>query len=70
MEQKFAKLVLMVTGVSNDLGKLKNEVDVIKRTGAIKMNSLDSDLSSMSDSIESSASSSLFEWRKNAFSFG
>ena len=61
MEQKFAKLVLMVTGVSNDLGKLKNEVDVIKRTGAIKMNSLDSDLSSMSDSIESSASSSLFE---------
>ena len=61
MEQKFAKLVLMVTGVSNDLGKLKKEVDVIKRTGAIKMNSLDSDLSSMSDSIESSASSSLFE---------
>jgi hypothetical protein len=61
MEQKFAKLVLMVTGVSNDLGKLKNEVDVIKRTGAIKINSLDSDLSSMSDSIESSASSSLFE---------
>ena len=61
MEQKFAKLVLMVTGVSNDLGKLKNEVDVIKRTGAIQMNSLDSDLSSMSDSIESSASSSLFE---------
>ena len=61
MEQKFAKLVLMVTDVSNDLGKLKNEVDVIKRTGAIKMNSLDSDLSSMSDSIESSASSSLFE---------
>ena len=51
----------MVTGVSNDLGKLKKEVDVIKRTGAIKMNSLDSDLSSMSDSIESSASSSLFE---------